>query len=209
MNNCKKQVVALIHKYLDEEITEREKKVLNEHLEMCDHCKKHLVELQKSIAFIQSSSHIQAPIDFTSQVMKQLPKQKKFMGWKKWAKNNPLLVAAAVFFMFIWISMLSVSNDQDIFVSGQGNVYIDKETKTVVIPEGEIIHGDLIVKNADLQVDGEISGNVKVLKGKHYQASAGVVSGEIEEINQTFDLIWYHIKSFFSEVINIGTEKNK
>lgn len=210
MNNCKKEMVALIHKYLDEEINEGEKKKLNQHLEKCDHCKKHLTELQKSIAFIQSSSHITAPSDFTSLVMQQLPKQKKSVGWSKWAKNNPLIVAAAIFFLFFSISIIStVTTDQDIYVSGQGNVYIDKETKIVVVPEGEVIEGDLIVKNANLQVEGEVLGNVKVLKGQHYQASAGVVSGEIEEINQTFEWIWYNVKSFFSEVFNFGTENSK
>lgn len=207
MNVCQKEMVALIHKYLDEEISEKEKLLLDKHIEGCDCCKNHLSELKRTITYVQASSHLQAPSDFTSTIMKQLPKQNKSVGWKLWMKKHPALVAAAVFMLMFSTTFVSMFSDDGVSVSGQGNVYIDKETNTVVVPEGSVIEGDLVVKNADVQIEGSVLGNVKVLKGQHYQASAGQVSGEIEEIDKTLEWVWYNIKSFFSDVIDVKKDK--
>ena len=82
--NCEKEIVSLIHKYLDEEITDTERKLLNNHLLNCKSCRAHMNELKKSIAFVQSSSHIEAPVNFTNLVMDKLPQQKSSVNWKRW-----------------------------------------------------------------------------------------------------------------------------
>ncbi|RXJ01885.1 anti-sigma factor [Anaerobacillus alkaliphilus] len=209
--NCEKEIVSLIHKYLDEEITDSERKQLTVHLKNCENCRTHMNELKKSIAFIQSSSHIEAPPNFTSLVMNSLPQQKKSVNWKRWMKNHPILVAASIFLVFMAMSIFSswVDVGEQLSVSGQANVIIDKERNVVVVPEGEIVEGDIVVKNASIQVDGQVNGNVTVINGHKYMASAGQVAGNIEEINKGLDWIWYNIKSFFSEVVNIfGEDKD-
>lgn len=209
--NCEKEILSLIHKYLDEEATDEEIQVLNDHLKECEDCRIHLNQLKKSIAFIQSTSHIEAPANFTSLVMSQLPEQKKSVNWKRWIKNHPILVAASIFIIFMATSMFSMWIDgaDELSVSGQANLIIDKERNVVVVPVGEVVEGDLLIKNGSIQVDGQVNGNVTIINGQKYMASAGQVAGSIEEINQGLDWVWYNIKSFFLEVVNIFDDKQQ
>ena len=64
----------------------------------------------------------------------------------------------------------------------------------LLVPEGEVVKGDVTVRNGKLIIEGEVDGNVTVINGERYMASAGKVTGEIEEINEVFEWIWYHIK---------------
>jgi len=66
--------------------------------------------------------------------------------------------------------------------------------QTVIVPEGELVKGDIVVKNGDLIVEGEVDGNVTVINGQ-YMASSAVVSGRIEEIDEVFEWLWYTIKN--------------
>lgn len=202
---CNKEIVSLMHKYLDEEINDIERKELNYHLNECELCRTHMDELKKSIAFVQSSSHIEAPSNFSQLVMSQLPEQKPTTSWKRWLKKHPVLVAASVFILLMATSMFSVFLDSsnELSVSGEANLIIDKERKVVVVPEGEIVNGDLLIKNGGLQIDGQVNGNVTVVNGQKYLASAGHVAGNIEEIDKGLHWLWYNIKSFFSDVINV------
>lgn len=208
--NCKKEIVSLIHKYLDEEINDVERRELFTHIDGCDYCRNHLNELKKSIAYVQSSSHIEAPPNFTAQVMKQLPDQKPSINWKRWMRSHPLLVAASVFIVLMTTSIFTlwVDSANELSVSGQANLVIDKERNIVVVPEGEIVNGDLVVKNGSLQVEGQVKGNVTIINGQNYMASASNVTGNIQEIDETLEWLWYNLKSFFSEVVNIIGEKD-
>ncbi len=206
---CNKEIVSLMHKYFDEEISELEREKLNIHLNKCQSCKDHMNELKKSIAFVQSSSHIEAPSNFTDLVMSQLPEQKSSISWKRWMKRHPVFVAASIFIILMATSMFSVWLDggNELSVSGEANLIIDKERNLVVVPEGEVVHGDLVIRNGGLQVEGQVNGNVTVINGEKYMAQAGNVVGNIEEINRGLEWFWYNIKSFFSDVINIFDEK--
>ncbi|UTW70544.1 hypothetical protein KHA80_09350 [Anaerobacillus sp. HL2] len=64
-------------------------------------------------------------------------------------KNNPTLVAASIFIFLMASSMFTIYSDggNDLSVSGQANLIIDKEKNVVVVPEGEIVEGDLVVRN--------------------------------------------------------------
>ncbi|MBU8908805.1 anti-sigma factor family protein [Desertibacillus haloalkaliphilus] len=203
--SCKKQYHELIHKYLDEEMSEQESKQLIDHLQQCNSCNQHYQELKKSIAFVQSSSHIEAPIGFTEQVMKQLPNQKKSTNWKVWVKKHPFLVAVSVFLLLISTSVFSLWSDPhgELVVTGAANVQIDQDGSTVIVPEDEVIEGDLVIRNGRLEVEGEVKGNIVLINSEQYLASAGTVSGEIEEIDQMLEWVWYHTKSFFTEVITV------
>jgi cytoskeletal protein CcmA (bactofilin family) len=81
----------------------------------------------------------------------------------------------------------------------------------VVVPQGKVVEGDVVVKNGNLRVEGEVNGNVTVINGtvingEKYLASAGQVTGEIEEINQVFEWIWFTMKDGFKEVVGVFTE---
>ncbi|GAE37127.1 anti-sigma factor family protein [Halalkalibacter akibai] len=202
---CGEYFEELIQKVLDEEATEAEKKAMDFHIKSCESCRNHLQELKKVIAFVQSSSHIQAPEGFTENVMAKLPERKQVSKWKHWTRSHPLLVSAAIFFimMLASVSTLWNSGEEQVVVTSSGHVQIEQESGMVVVPEGEVIKGDVIVRNGKLQVDGEIHGNVLLVNSEAYYASVGHISGEVHEVNQALDWVWYHLKSFFKEVMSI------
>ena len=74
------------------------------------------------------------------------------------------------------------------------NAKLSLEDHTVVVPEGEVVNGDLTVRNGDVKIEGKVTGNVTVINGKQYLASAGNVTGEINEIDEAFEWLWYQIK---------------
>lgn len=193
---CLQANVDLMHKFLDDEISEVEEKQLREHLNGCSVCRLHFQELKKAIAFVQSTTHLQAPAHFTQNVMNKLPKEKTNVIYKRWFKAHPMIVAAAVFVILMTGGLLTNWNSNNqLSVSKQSNLKI--EDHTVIVPEGEVVEGDLFVRNGDLKIEGEVKGDVIVINGDQYLASAGRVTGEIEEIDEMFGWIWYNIKKFF------------
>ncbi|PPA71167.1 zf-HC2 domain-containing protein [Jeotgalibacillus proteolyticus] len=193
-------MVHLMHEYLDEELSAEDEKKLKTHLQACEACRTHFQELNRTIAYVQSSSHIQAPENFTQKVMNSLPNEKrKKAGVERWLQNNPFFAAAAIFLVLMGVSLLTTWSSTDEFsFTNEGTVIV--EDKTVVVPQGEVIEGDVIVRNGDLRVEGEVNGKVTVINGDSYLAGAGSVTGEIEEIDQAFEWLWYNIKKAFQDL---------
>ncbi|GAF65209.1 putative transcriptional regulator [Bacillus sp. TS-2] len=206
---CEPKYNELIDKYFDGEATSQEKLELYKHIEDCQDCREHVNELRKAIAFIQSASHIEAPGDFTDKVMARLPERKMSSKWRGWLRKHPIVAAASVFFLLMSASVLSIwfDSQDDLYVSGPGNVIVDNENRTVIVPEGEVIKGDLTVRNATFINEGEVLGNVLLVNSEPYYASAGRVSGEINEVNQALEWVWYHMKQFFTEVVSFTSEE--
>jgi anti-sigma factor RsiW len=191
-----------MHEYLDEEMERDKEFVLREHLQSCKECETIFNELKKTIAFVKSTSNIKAPTNFTENVMARLPKEKKKIGMKRWLKTHPLMAAASLFIILMAGSMLSSWNqDKDFSVSKQKNLIV--KNNTVIVPKGETVNGDVIVRNGKIRIEGEVKGNVTVINGEKYMASAGRVTGQIEEVNKVFDWIWYQMKQTANEVIGL------
>jgi anti-sigma factor RsiW len=195
-----------MHDYLDEEITPENEIKLREHLLSCADCQNHFQELKKTIALVQSTSHIQAPVDFTAAVMARLPNEKKQVGFKRWFRKHPMVTAASLFLTLMVGSLITGWNEQKEFsVSKNPDLVI--ENHTVIVPKGKTVNGDIVVKNGDLKIEGQVDGNVTVINGEingeKYLASAGHVTGEIEEINQLFDWVWYHMKKITKDTVSI------
>lgn len=206
--NCPNEIIEYMHDYLDEEITAENEKQLRLHLEMCEDCQRHFHELKKAIALVQSTSHVHAPSDFTAKVMAKLPKEKKKVGLQRWFRNHPVITAAALFLILMTGSLMSTWNENKQFsVSKNPNLVI--ENNTAIVPKGKVVHGDIVVKNGDIKIEGEVNGDVTLINGEKYLASAGQVTGEIREINEVFDWIWYHIKNTGKDVINIFSNDEK
>ncbi|WP_084375093.1 zf-HC2 domain-containing protein [Neobacillus soli] len=199
---CPEQIIELMHKYLDEEINPTDELLLREHLQDCKECETLFNELKKTVAFVKSISHMQAPSDFTAKVLSGLPKEKKKVRMGRWLKNHPMLSAASLFFILMVGSLLSTWNqDREFSVSKQKNLIV--KNNTVIVPKGEIVKGDVIVRNGKLKIEGEIQGDATVINGERYLASAGHVTGQIEEVNEVFDWIWYYMKKISQESIDI------
>lgn len=200
---CSKENSKYIHKYLDEEMDLLEKRQFEEHVRGCAECDKHLSELRRTVAIVQSTSHFKAPDRLTDAVLDSLPKQKQAVKWKNWIRNHPFAITAATFFLVFMISLSAGfgGEGQQIAVTGDGQFYIDDERGVVVIPEGEVIQGDLEIRNGDVEILGEVSGNITVINGEHLMASAGHVAGEIQEVNRFYNWLWHEVKDLFRQVI--------
>ena len=202
---CDEEIVELMHEYLDEEIDPKNEMILREHLKSCKDCETLFNEYKKTIAFVKGTSRMQAPPNFTAQVMASLPKEKKKVSMQRWLRNHPLIAAASLFLILMAGSLMSTWNqDHEFSVSKQENLVV--KNGTVIVPEGEVVKGDVIVRNGELRIEGEVQGDVTVINGEQYLASAGHVTGQIEEVNEVFDWIWYHMKRISFEVIDIFNE---
>ncbi|MFS1516705.1 anti-sigma factor [Bacillus sp. SM2101] len=199
---CPENIVYLMHEYLDEDISLEDKNLLIDHVKSCEDCEAHFHELKKSIALVQSISHVEAPSNFTNNVMQSLPKEKRSAGARRWLRNHPFLTAASLFIVLMAGSIFSNWTEDDQFsVSKQPNLII--QNTTVTVPEGEIVEGPVIVKNGTLKIEGEINGDATVINGDQYLASAGNVTGEIKEINELFEWLWYHLKDIAKDTVNL------
>lgn len=204
-----------MHDYLDGDISKEEESELKRHLEDCEECQKHFHELNRTITFIRSAENMEAPADFTDKVMNSLPTEKKTVKYKRWFKRHPILVAAAIFFILM-IGSLTTSMNQgtdQLVVSTQEELVVEGDT--VIVPAGVTVPGDVYVKNGDLLLLGTVDGNVTLFNGKlldgdsqldgeGLMASAGGVNGELETVDQTFEWVWYHVKSFFKGIFSFN-----
>ncbi|MBM7588157.1 anti-sigma factor RsiW [Bacillus pakistanensis] len=203
MNTCPNEIIDYMHEYLDEEISHEHEQVLKEHLHTCEECQKHFHELKRTIALVQSTSHIQAPNHFTSNVMARLPKEKKKVGVNRWLRQHPMLSAASLFLVMMVGTLFSSWNQSEEF-SFTKKPELVVENHTVIVPKGEVIKGDITVKNGDIRVEGKVQGDITIINGNQYRASAGKVTGDIEEIDAAFEWLWYKIKGSFQDVVNWG-----
>lgn len=199
---CPKEIIAYMHEYLDEELQPKQEEELRKHLQECDECQMTFNELKKSEALVRSIPFMPAPADFTANVMAKLPKEKKKVGIQRWFKHHPVLTAASLFLLLMSGTLFSAYNQEDDFsVSKQENVIVQNDT--VIVPKGEVVKGDLVVKNGNIEIEGEVQGDVTVINGEKYLASAGKVTGEIEEVNEAFDWLWYQIKSTAKSLVQV------
>ncbi|MEK4626756.1 MAG: zf-HC2 domain-containing protein [Solibacillus sp.] len=201
MKTCASEFVNYMHEYLDGDISREHEQQLKLHLQTCPDCQQHMHELSDTVAFIKSAAHITAPPGFEEQVIGRLPKRKSSVGIKRWFRQHPVLVAAAVFCLFMSATLLgNYSNDNQFSVTKQPNLVVDGQTVTV--PAGEVVKGDIVVKNGDIVIEGEVDGNVTVING-NYMASTAVVTGQVEEIDEVFEWLWYNIKSGFNDFVGL------
>jgi anti-sigma factor RsiW len=199
---CPEEMIQYMHDYLDEEILPEHEEILREHLQSCQECQTIFHELKKSIALVRSTSHIHAPANFTLNVMAKLPKEKRKVGVQRWMRHHPVLTAASLFILFMGGSVFSTWNqEQEFSVSKQRNLIV--QNNTVIVPEGEVVKGDVVVRNGNVKVEGEVQGDLTVINGEKYLASAGHVTGDIEEVNEVFDWIWYQIKKTTHKVMGV------
>lgn len=195
--SCVSETVELMHKVLDEEATKTEKQRLKTHLNGCRACREHFEELQRTVAIVQSTSRLCAPEHFKESVLRLLPEEKRASAVKRWLQSHPILTAAGLFLLFMTGYLFSFwEGPQQVSVQGKGHV--KQGGDIVVVPKGEVIRGDLVVRNSNLKIEGKVKGDVTVINGDPYLASAGHVTGQMKEVNQIVDWIWYQMKHLFT-----------
>lgn len=211
MGACHEKYIELMHAYLDGDIQPDEEKELKAHLKSCEACQAHMHELSDVVAFMKSAQPVTPPPDLTSNIMATLPKRNVSAGTQNWFRRYPIVSAAAVFLVFMSAMFFgNFSNDQQFAFTKADNILIEGDT--VIIPEGEVVEGDFVVRNGDIRVEGTIEGNLTVINGRiinedeietsSLMASTSVVTGEIEEIDRVFEWLWFKMKSGYQGVEN-------
>jgi len=212
---CKTKYIKLMHKYLDGDLNKEEESILRAHLETCDTCQKHFHELSRTITLLQSTEQPEVPVDFSKNVMKNLPTEKRHVKFVRWFKKHPIVTVAAIFFLFLFSGLFTTwHKDSELVVSKQEDLIIKGDT--VIVPEGVTIVGDLFVKNGNLQIDGQIDGNVTLINGKLITSPdetnaederlvASVdVNGEFKHIDEMIEWIWYKLKTLFENIFSFS-----
>lgn len=202
MGTCPDYIVEYMHNYLDGDISREHEQELKKYLQNCSACQQHMHELSDTIAFVKSAAPVEAAINLESAIMAQLPKSKSRFGMQKWLRQHPFLIAAAVFCLFMSATLFGHFNDDQQFsVTKQPNLVVDGQT--VIVPKGEVVKGDIVVRNGDIVVEGEVDGNITVINGR-YMASTAMVTGQIDEINESFEWLWYKIKTLANDVVTFN-----
>ncbi|MBN9655652.1 anti-sigma factor [Halobacillus sp. GSS1] len=217
--NCKREAIALMHKYLDGELNKEEERRLRDHLQNCQSCQHHFHELKRTTTLIKNTTPASAPPRFTANVMANLPKEKKRKNYMRKLQRHPLLTAAAVFFILMFGGIFTEWNqDQQVTVSKQENLEI--RDHTVIVPEGVTVEGDLVVRNGDLRIDGKVDGDITLINGDILNEPSGqevrddeldrnnlrAYSGELTEVNQVYEWVWYHTKKTFKEIFSFQSD---
>ncbi|MDX8047743.1 anti-sigma factor [Gracilibacillus sp. S3-1-1] len=199
---CDKEMIQLMHEYLDGDISKEDDQRLRSHLQACEDCQKHFQELKRTVTLITPNLELKPSINFTTNVMASLPKEKKRMSAKRWMKLHPMLTAAAIFFVLMFSGVFSAWNQDHQLSYPKGQNLVVKND-TVIVPAEVVIEDDLEIKNANLIVEGEVDGNVVLINGEHLSASAGKVTGEIKEVDQVFNWVWYKMKGLAEKVFSL------
>lgn len=205
MKQCQLPMEQL-HDYVDGELSDQMMEKTYEHVVSCPACQRHVDELRLITLRLEQAKNEHIPplsSQFTQGVMQKInsekkPATKKVRPIKRSIFRQYPFVSAAAIFMFMMSALLfSEYRAPDEFAfTKQPNIIVEGET--VIVPEGEVVEGDLVVRNGNLRIEGEVNGNVAVVKGEKYMASTAVVTGEVEEIDRAFDWLWYKIKRFFT-----------
>ncbi|MGP4040196.1 anti-sigma factor family protein [Gracilibacillus sp. D59] len=201
---CNKEIVELMHQYLDGDITKNDEQLLRSHLQSCEACQKHFQELKRTVALVTANIELKPSKDFTSNVMAGLPKEKKRTTVKRWMKLHPMITAAAIFFIFMFSGILSAWNQEQQQLSYPKGQNLVVENDTVIVPEDVVIEDDLEVKNANVKVEGEVQGDVILINGDNLSASAGKIAGDIKEVDQVFNWMWYKLKGLVESVFSLN-----
>lgn len=209
---CKPEAVRLMHKHLDGDISTEEEQQLIAHLEDCESCQEHFRELKRTITLVQSAERFEAPADFSAKVMQNLPNEKKLVKYTRWFKMHPMITAAAIFFLLMFTgTIFAWDQGNQLVVSKQENLVIEGDT--VIVPEGEVVEGDLLVKNGNLIINGTVDGNVTLVNGELIEenpldnsglmASVGEINGEFETVDRVFDWVWFQLKNFARTIFSL------
>lgn len=155
--------------------------------------------------------------DFTARVMASLPdaktratvtpiarpedrvraKRKPHAKWTTWFRKHPGIIAAALFLSLMSSATLGLWNESTETMTYTKVPGIIVTANEVVVPEGVTIERDITVQGGDLRVEGTVKGNATAVHGRAYLASAGEVTGELEQIDQMFEWMWYSFKQIF------------
>jgi len=196
--NCNVAVMYM-HDYLDGELAREDSLQLLRHLRECPTCHTRYEELERTDALVKAQPIEKAPEDLGDRIMKALPNPRRPAAWTSWVRRHPAVSAAALFLVVMLSSFVSMWNQsQELSVSGPDLQHVVIKGKTVIVPAGQRVTGDLTVVNGDVEVLGDLDGDLTVIDGHLTPlASTAHIAGEIKTIDRAVDWFWYKVSSFF------------
>lgn len=205
MMSCK-SIHVLMHMYLDGDLKRDEERQLKDHLQICTDCQQHLLELEKTVALVQSLHQVHSPGNFTEKVLQRLPKQQKRWAMFQWMRRHPITVAASIFILLMFSSSVFswYGGERQLQISAKAtdSHMLVIEGDHVLVPEDKVIEGDLVVRHGNITVLGQVKGDVVAIDGKVLLASTAHITGRRQEIDDLLEWIWYNIKSFGIALVN-------
>lgn len=191
------KAISLMHEYLDDELQSADMILLKEHMLGCSSCRNHFKWLERTEATIGAMAVPAVPDGLTERIMQSLPRKRKQSTWVNWVKRHPAATAAALFFVVMMGSFMTMWNQSsELVVKGSDLDQLVIQGNTVIVPAGTKI-GNLTVENGKTQVYGEVVGDLTVIDGTLFQASTAHISGHVNKINQAVDWLWYKIGELF------------
>ena len=191
--------VMYMHDHLDGDLAREEMVQLQQHLAQCPSCYSRYESLERTDALVKALPIEKAPDQLSDRIMKSLPSSRRPAAWTSWVRRHPAVSAAAIFMVVMLSSFVSMWNQsQELSVSGPDMDHLVIEGKKVIVPEGQKVTGDLTVVNGDVQVLGDLEGNLTVIDGHLMPlASTAHIAGEIKTIDRAVDWFWYKVSSYF------------
>lgn len=188
-----------IHEYLDGDLEAQAQAQLNRHLHECPDCRERLDRLEQTEALLHLVRVPEPSDGLTERVMLALPRARRRDAVMQWARRHPAASVAAAFVLVMFASVLSLWNGEtDLIVRGADLDGIVIQGNTVIVPSGYVVAGDLLVENGQLQIDGQVNGNVTVVDGSWNAASTALIAGQVKSVSEPIDYFWYRIKKIFS-----------
>lgn len=196
--NCNESL-SLMHEYLDGDLAGPEAAELKKHLLVCAGCRTALKQFERTEALVRSMPRMNAPDDMTDRIMRALPKPKRRSTWTHWIRRHPAVSVASVFFLVMLGSFMSLWNDdKDLMVKGNDLQNIVIQGDYVYVPAGQTVHGNLLVQNGHIQVDGNVDGNLVVIDGSYNLASTAHIAGKIVPVDRAISWFWYKVNEWIS-----------
>ncbi|CAG7657148.1 zf-HC2 domain-containing protein [Paenibacillus allorhizosphaerae] len=195
------EALPLLHEYLDGSLQGRDSAALKQHLLGCAECRKRLQQFEKMEALISAKTPSEVPEGLTERIMQALPPVKRHNPFYRWVRKHPAVSVAAVFFLVMFSSFVSVWNDdQELLVKGSDLESVVIKGNTVYVPAGATVSGDLTVENGITQVDGDIKGSLIVIDGSVNLASTAHISGQVKTIDEAFSWLWYKMNAWIVQL---------
>ncbi|RKP48968.1 anti-sigma factor [Cohnella endophytica] len=191
--------VVFMHDYLDGDLAREDTLQLQQHLKHCPACLSRYESLERTDAFVKAMPMEKAPDNLSYRIMKSLPSSRRPAAWTSWVRRHPAVSAAAIFMVVMLSSFVSMWNQsQELSVSGPDLEHVVFEGRTVIVPAGQKVTGDLTVVNGDVQVLGDLEGNLTVIDGSVKPlASTAHIAGQVKTIDRAVDWFWYKVSSYF------------
>lgn len=199
-----KQAISYMNDYLDDTIEGSRTVWLKRHLEECPECMERFKQMQLTEAWVRTLPKPKVSDELTERIMGSLPRRapRRRLSWMEWVKRRPGVTAAAIFGILMVFSILAVQGQEnDLVVRGSDLDGLVIEGRTVIVPEGSRITGNITVENGKMEVFGEVDGDLTVIDGTLYQASTANISGQVTNINQAVDWLWYKIESVYAWIV--------